>query len=159
MTIKVSCKVEAPEGMELEVIEVHEGVELQRYRVANGTEVPLTDLYGLRTLLLRTAFTAAPVEPQPGKQHHGALVDVPADPGLEDGDLNGDDPELDALVDSVLSAGQNVLDLVEKLVESNGEPIQLQVYDELLIAHGDYKKACALADAREEYLNRAEGAA
>lgn len=158
MTIKVSCKVEAPEGLELEVIEAHEGVELQRYRVANGTEVPLTDLYGLRTLVLRTAFTAAPVEPQPGKQHHGDL-DVPAGPGLEDGDLEGDDPELDALVDGVLSCGQNVLDLVEKLVESNGEPVQMQVYDELLIAHGEYKKACALADAREEFLSRSEGVA
>ncbi len=141
MTLTVNGKVSAPDGMELEVIETHIGVEQHRFRIGNGADVSLT-VYEPKTLILREVHTASAgeLEQKPGEQRHGVL-DVPDTdkPALEEGDV---DSQLEVLDQEEFDTAERVHALLAQFLDTEGQPIQEQLYHELHLAQR------AHADAR-----------
>lgn len=146
MTINVTGKVSAPEGLALEVIEAYAGVEQVRARIMSGTEIEMT-VYGSKTLILREVAAVDAIGQKPGEQRHGTL-DAPNvnKPALEEGDL---DTVSDELMEAVADSASDVIEAVRRMLALHGQPEQEHAYDDLVRAHGQYEVACAAADAYE----------
>ncbi len=128
MTITVSGKVSAPEGIELEVIQAQAGIEQNRFRAQSGKDVVLT-VYGSQTLILREVAAGAELAPKPGEQRHGELSQTaPAPAKLEEGDM---DPVVVELLEAEAVATDRVLDLAHQLIDADGDELQQTVYQEL----------------------------
>ena len=160
MTMTVNLKVDAPAGVELEIIEAWAGVEQRRFRQKDTDIDAAVTVYGSKTLILREVAAEAPHEVKTGEQRHGdltaaqavAAVDaaltaagaVPA--GFEDGDT---DPESLEYIEQMYDAQERVLVLVGQFLQTEGTAIQMQLYEEMAQAYKAYSDAVAVAHAHD----------
>ncbi len=155
MKIQILGKVEAEEGYEMEVIEARAGVEQHRLRIPNGANYQL-GFGGSETLILREVAAATDLEPKPGEQRHGAL-DVPVlgaslmaeaerldQEALQSGDF---DRTLQDLDDRETEAADRVHVLLAQFLQTEGQPIQQELYHELSQAQRTHADAVAALTA------------
>jgi len=157
MTMTVNMKVEAPAGVALEIIEAWAGVEQRRFRQGPADIDAAVTVYGSKTLILREVAADLAPELKPGERRHGdltaaaavdaALTAAGAVPkGFEDGDT---DPAAVELQQTMFDAQERVLTVLGQFLATEGQSIQIELYDEMAQAYQAYADAMAVVYAHD----------
>ena len=158
MTLTVDGQVRAPAGVEMEVVEVWDGVERSRYRMSDGMAFNCA-VFGSKTLILRERTLDSVYDGHPITAAQAvAAVDaaltaagaVPA--GFEDGDV---EPDVLALGQQVFDAQERALHVLGQFLFSEGQLVQIELYDDLVQAYEAYAGAVAALHAYEESISGA----